>query len=339
MDIVMGDGFRVQSLNKEYSVKNINQKNNSTNVPKYDSVEISDKVKNNQSSDEFYLGFIAKWNPEQEKILKDYYNGKCDINSISDMVEKELKEILNYCVEKGGNKYQNSLDDIVKKVYTNIRTSIVRYAGATCYSEGRNKVLDYISNNYNLDQYGDWTYYDSNYYYQSENAIDSVKESYENVAKEYGLDLSLQRDYEPNSMLAKMYTSFNTWINWENHNRGTAGACMNIIDESTIPPENFNFLYIGNSAGVYSIPTDIYGNDEAYTDLFNGMVKISYGDLSFSSIVSLPYNLSEGPLSRNLLDIIDEKYDKYPVELKNFLSNIDFFNPYYYKNYLLTHGN
>ena len=71
MDIVMGDGFRVQSLNKEYSVKNINQKNNSTNVPKYDSVEISDKVKNNQSSDEFYLGFIAKWNPEQEKILKD----------------------------------------------------------------------------------------------------------------------------------------------------------------------------------------------------------------------------------------------------------------------------
>ena len=33
MDIVMGDGFRVQSLNKEYSVKNINQKNNSTNVP------------------------------------------------------------------------------------------------------------------------------------------------------------------------------------------------------------------------------------------------------------------------------------------------------------------
>ena len=80
-----------------------------------------------------------------------------------------------------------------------------------------------------------WKYYNSDYYYESEEAISTITEGAEAVAQEYGLEFEVP-DYKAKGL--NLYYNFNTA--WSN-NFDTSQQYM--IDADMVPPENFEWFF------------------------------------------------------------------------------------------------
>ena len=54
-------------------------------------------------------------------------------------------------------------------------------------------------------------------------------------------DLEVPAKYPDGSLLEKMYTSYNTYVNWNARNSFVCGG--NMLDEGMVPPKDFKFFY------------------------------------------------------------------------------------------------
>lgn len=331
---------RTSLVLKPVHIENADKASASKNAhPRYDSVEISGPPKKEDLPFNLALGLGPRWSLKIDKAFINYYEGNGSEEEVENVIRAALSDIRNEFIQQGYTD-KDLFPKLIEDVYGYMRITCVSTAFTACYTEGEKLVDAYLPKDFEAthskSDFDEWMYYDSKYYYKCEDMIDHVKSFCESLAKEHGVEeIDLPRDYGEGDLRADNYASFNSAVN--NWNRNCA-MCGNMFDESAAPPRGYKLLYIGNSTGVYNIPGDITRPDGSPADLYDGMVQVSYESWSFSSRVPLPYNLADGPMSQNLLDMIQQSVgNDYPKVLESFLGNQEFFIPFYASNYTSTH--
>lgn len=219
---------------------------------------------------------------EIDDLLDGYYSGEKSLEDVKkefdELVEKiqELDEELGVA-EKGDAEHYWK---IVSDVYHKFKMSSVQSAFGANQREG--KAL--------ADQYGkpgkrNFIYYNSDYYYKSEELNDLLAQHASKKLEDAGAEEPLCT-----KTLNPSYENFNTfmkhWVQYE---------CFmgDILDTDMEPPRGFTFLYKEERYTQAEIDTMAEKIAKSNSTAFDGLLRVSYGDWSKEGNVNLRYDLSE----------------------------------------------
>lgn len=171
------------------------------------------------------------------QTLNDYYAGKVTIDDVTTSFKNAFQAMKNFMV---GNHYTSDNDvennqQILLDTYNVFRQYAVSTASTACQNEGKQ-----IAQQYGTEGNPDWVYYNSDYYYESEDVKSAVKDCAAGLAKELGLgNVDLPTEFN-DPLRAELYNSFNTNWNW--------GSTKNVgvstmLDTDKIPPKDFKFFF------------------------------------------------------------------------------------------------
>ena len=167
----------------------------------------------------------------------EYMRGNIDKDSLLKTLDKAVSDMVEYYGGKGFDP-ADITQDILKDLYADCRIQMVRAADSASYLEGKKLAQE-------LGCTGFTTYYNSDFYYKSENLIDSVHDHFEALSVKYGCGvMELERDFPKGDVRNPYYASYNAAINGDL--RGMGGS---MIDETIPPPKGFTMLFDSNSKG------------------------------------------------------------------------------------------
>ena len=181
------------------------------------------------------------------------------------------------------------------------------------YQEGKA-----LNEKYYSDDHSDWTYYNSDYYYQCNDTNAALRESARKMTEKWELDGINCDEIEANSSLT-LDGGFDFNSIWNSDFRNQVGR-SSLAKESTIPPENFKMFF---KEQVTSFAED---------NKFNGNLKITIGKNNYD--INVPFQTlrtgSEGEI-RNVWDLMKDYYSNTEdnSKVKNFLSNMSVFTRWY----------
>ena len=211
----------------------------------------------------------------------------------------------------GTNEADNT--QIVSEMYEVFAKENARAAGQANYQEGKAWNEKYYS-----DGHSDWTYYNSNYYYQCNDTNAALRESARKMTEKWELDGIDCDEIEANSILT-LDGGFDFNSIWISDFRNQVGR-SSLAKESTIPPENFKMFF---KEQVTSFTEE---------NKFNGNLKITIGKSNYD--LNVPFQTlrtgSEGEI-RNVWDLMEDYYSdtKDNSKVKNFLRNMSVFTRWY----------
>lgn len=171
------------------------------------------------------------------QTLNDYYAGKATVEDVTSSFKNAFQAMKNFMV---GNHYASENDaesnkQILLDTYNVFRQYAVSTASTACQNEGKQ-----IAQQYGVEGNTDWVYYNSDYYYESEEAKSAVKDCAADLADELGLgDIDFPTKFD-DSLRAELYDSFNTNWNW--------GSTMNVgvstmLNTGEVPPKDFKLFF------------------------------------------------------------------------------------------------
>ena len=160
----------------------------------------------------------------------------------------------------GTNEADNT--QIVSEMYEVFVKENARAAGQANYQEG-----NALNEKYYSDGHSDWTYYNSDYYYQCNDTNAALRESARKMTEKWELDGIDCDEIEANSSLT-LDGGFDFNSIWNSDFRNQAGR-SSLAKESTIPLENFKMFF---KEQVTSFTED---------NKFNGNLKITIGKNNF----------------------------------------------------------
>ena len=202
---------------------------------------------------------------------------------------------------------------IVSEMYEVFAKENARAAGQANYQEGKAWNEKYYS-----DGHSDWTYYNSDYYYQCNDTNAALRESARKMTEKWELDGIDCDEIEANSSLT-LDGGFDFNSIWNSDFRNQVGR-SSLAKESTIPPENFKMFF---KEQVTSFTEE---------NKFNGNLKITIGKSNYD--LNVPFQTlrtgSEGEI-RNVWDLMEDYYSdtKDNSKVKNFLRNMSVFTRWY----------
>lgn len=184
-----------------------------------------------------------------DSIADDYFKGNISADELGQTFQALANRFLETCKSNG---YPNSLladsvDEIaLSAFYDNFRQRLLQSAAKQNFNEGR----QYITGEMNSQR--NWRYYNSDYYFKSEDAIAAISDKVKNMASDMGLDQFEIPDYKAlgkNSML-----NFNAVVSGASDTipGGLTMAEQNwMIDFDQVPPQHFQWFYQsgGNTSG------------------------------------------------------------------------------------------
>ena len=171
---------------------------------------------------------------------------------------------------------------------------------------------------YYSDDHSDWTYYNSDYYYQCNDTNAALRESAWKMTEKWELGGIDCDEIEANSSLT-LDGGFDFNSIWNSDFRNQVGR-SSLAKESTIPPENFKMFF---KEQVTSFTEE---------NKFNGNLKITIGKSNYD--LNVPFQTlrtgSEGEI-RNVWDLMEDYYSdtKDNSKVKNFLRNMSVFTRWY----------
>ena len=171
---------------------------------------------------------------------------------------------------------------------------------------------------YYSDDHSDWTYYNSDYYYQCNDTNAALRESVWKMTEKWELGGIDCDEIEANSSLT-LDGGFDFNSIWNSDFRNQVGR-SSLAKESTIPPENFKMFF---KEQITSFTED---------NKFNGNLKITIGKNNYD--LNVPFQTlrtgSEGEI-RNVWDLMEDYYSdtKDNSKVKYFLSNMSVFTRWY----------
>lgn len=263
-------------------------------------------------------------------------SGNADRDTLS-QIEKLLNEGDNakniwthawICMHDADNEIVNSQANMTKanqyslwhEVYetTGYDARNATYKNGTFIAEDGTDLLALFKEKYYSDDHSDWTYYNSDYYYQCNDTNAALRESARKMTEKWELDGIDCDEIEANSSLT-LDGGFDFNSIWNSDFRNQAGR-SSLAKESTIPPENFKMFF---KEQVTSFTED---------NKFNGNLKITIGENKFD--LKVPFQTlrtgSEGEIC-NVWDLMEDYYSESGdnSNIKNFLGNMSVFTRWY----------
>ena len=263
-------------------------------------------------------------------------SGNADRNTLS-QIEKLLNEGDNakniwthawICMHDADNEIVNSQANMTKanqyslwhEVYetTGYDARNATYKNGTFIAEDGTDLLALFKEKYYSDDHSDWTYYNSDYYYQCNDTNAALRESAWKMTEKWELGGIDCDEIEANSSLT-LDGGFDFNSIWNSDFRNQAGR-SSLAKESTIPPENFKMFF---KEQVTSFTED---------NKFNGNLKITIGENKFD--LKVPFQTlrtgSEGEIC-NVWDLMEDYYSESGdnSNIKNFLGNMSVFTRWY----------
>lgn len=246
-------------------------------------------------------------------VFEKYFRGDIDGNAVNQAVDQAVSALVE-CYSNLGFDPEEITPEIIEDVYDNCRMDIIKAAGVASNREGA-AVRKELS-----CQSSCCFYYNSDYYYQSEAAIDSLYNHMIDLADRYGCDsFELARDYPKGDIRNQFYGSYNSFITAE-----ARQASGSLLDEKLAPPPGIKLFFDPNGKGVNRYPASM-GIGDSGESAFDGAVYIRYKDWSFAHRVPIRMDPTRFPVSVNLMSVIKSSRADYPKEIEAFLKNFDFF--------------
>ena len=212
-------------------------------------------------------------------------SGNADRDTLS-QIEKLLNEGDNakniwthawICMHDADNEIVNSQANMTKanqyslwhEVYetTGYDARNATYKNGTFIAEDGTDILALFKEKYYSDDHSDWTYYNSDYYYQCNETNAALRESVKQMTEKWDLDEIDCDKIEANSSLT-LDGGFDFNSTWNFEFRNQAGR-SSLAKESAIPPENFKMFF---KEQVTSFTED---------NKFNGNLKITIGENNY----------------------------------------------------------
>lgn len=246
-------------------------------------------------------------------VFDEYMRGDIDKNSLLKTLDKAVSDLVEYYGNKGFDP-ADITQDILEDLYANCRIDMVRAADSASYVEGL-KVAQAMGCT------GFTVYYNSDYYYKSEDLIDTVHDHFEALSIKYGCGpMELERDFPKGDVRNTRYASYTAAVNASL--RGTGG---NMLDETMVFPRGFKMLFDGNNKGLNKYPPSMGEGIPGEPSMFDSAVHIWYQGWNFSHRLPTRMDPTQYPVSVHLMDVIRSSGKDYPKELEALLDNFDFF--------------
>lgn len=260
-----------------------------------------------------------------DDLFKGYYSGEKTIED----VKKEFDELVEKIQELDAEMGVADKDDaehygkIVSDVYHRFKMMSVQNAFSANQKEG--KIL--------ADQYGNpgkrnFIYYNSDYYYKSEEINDLLAQHASKKLEDAGTKSELRTN-----TLNPSYENFNAfmkhWVRYE---------CFmgDIVDTDMKPPKGFTFLYKEDRYTQAEIDTMADKIAKSNSTAFDGLLKVSYGNWSAEGNVNLKYDISEAK-GFSVFELLERFADIEDDDLLNrFMNNFNIHRTGYNGIYLRT---
>lgn len=267
-------------------------------------------------------------------VFENYYCMGLDKKAVENILSDVVADIRAFYINEGYDEAE-FMPKLLEIVYDLARLQNINGAGLASWRNGLELAAE--QNGHDRDT-KDWVYYDSDYYYRSEEMKGTLITMIQRIAARYQVDaseLNLPTDYPANDLRAKIYSSYNTYINhWarEEHRIGS------IIDETVAPPEGFRFFYKANDSGTNLWVPNLKAPQDEPEAAFDGVLQVWYGDWSFVGRVPVRQNSYKFPISVNMFDVVS-KGSRFliPKEIEDYLHNVDFFTVVQSEAYIKTH--
>ncbi len=266
-----------------------------------------------------------------ERLYRGVDGEKAVENAMSDLVA----DLRGYYVGQGYDP-EKFMPKLIEDVYDIARMENIRGVGTASWYESR--PLDLAYSGYQRDS-KDSVYYNSDFYYRSEEVKGTLLEVTKTIASKYGVDaakLDLPENYPEGDLRKGIYSSYNTIVAERAFNDVRIGW---MLDETMVPPKGLRFFYQGNSNGENSlVPALSAPKDDDGRCKFDGVLQIWSGDWSFTGRVPVRTDSSRYPISVNMYDAVEmNKPDEIPGEIVPFLKNWDFFSRWSSSQYGNSH--
>ena len=247
--------------------------------------------------------------------MTDFYAGKVSRDELNSYFEECCTSMRTYRTSQHQTSGTNEADNtqIVSEMYEVFAKENARAASQANYQEGKA-----LNEKYYSDSHSDWTYYNSDYYYQCNETNAALRESVQQMTEKWDLDEIDCDKIEANSSLT-LDGGFDFNSTWNFEFRNQAGR-SSLAKESAIPPENFKMFFREQ--------VTFFTEDNK----FNGNLKITIGENNYD--LKVPFQTlrtgSEGEI-RNVWDLMEDYYPKSEdtSKVKNFLKNMSVFTRWY----------
>lgn len=251
--------------------------------------------------------------------MYDYYLGKIPKNELLDKVKDICKDMRVYQAQSRHTSGCDKKDNlqILKELYELFQKQNVNNAAAVCFEKGENLALQNGGT-----RRDNWVYYDSDYYYESEEMREELRRVFSEMAQEWETDVPDFTYIEENthySLDGKM--DFNSVWNWMAMNRYDC----TISNYKEAPPKNFSFFYQETKHSKYDNLSPL--------ERQKGIVQIIYGDRTWKLDVPFNNSLVLGNIKEKfnakelLLDYFNQ--EKLDSELLSYLEKFDVFTRAY----------
>ena len=287
----------------------------------------------------FLMGSVGKSGTPGWKFIvqisdkfSQYYAGAIDEKELENTMEDIIADLRSGYADQGFDP-DEFMPQLIRNVYDVARAKNIHEAHVQGWRDSRPLAALYNGSDRNSM---DTIYYDAKYYYQSEEMKVTLQEMFQRIGRRYGIsDLELPTDYEDGSILKGMYTSYNTFVNWDA--RTSMVSVGNMLDESMVPPKGFKFFYKGNDSCDNLYPSWLQPDGSPGPAIDDGVLHVWYGDWSFVGRVPVRQDGTRYPISVNMYDVVFKQGQNIPSEIIPMLKNFDFFSAIQCGAYKNTH--
>ena len=252
---------------------------------------------------------------EISDYMQDFYAGKVGREELDCYFEQCCTSMRTYRTGQHQTSGTNEADNtqIVSEMYEVFAKENARAAGQANYLEGKA-----LNEKYYSDNSSDWTYYNSDYYYQCNETNATLRDYAKKMTEKWDLgDIDCDQIEENSCLTLDGGFDFNSM--WNSDFRNQVGR-SSLAKEATIPPENFKMFFREQVT------------DFAEDNKFNGNLKITIAENNYD--LKVPFQiLRTGPEGeiRNVWDLMKDYYQESEdnSKVKNFLNNMSVFTRRY----------
>ena len=262
-----------------------------------------------------------------------YYAGTIDEKELEDTIADVISDLRSGYADQGFDP-DEFMPQLLSDVYYMARAGNIIGAYRQGWYDSRPLAALYNGSDVNSM---DTIYYDSNYYYQTEEMVDTLDGMFQKIGQRYGVpEMDFQAIYDEKYPKSKnIYASYNTFINHEA--RMSLFPVGNMIDENLVPPKGFKFFYKGNDACSNLYPSWLQPDGSPGPVTSDGVLHVWYGDWSFVGRVPVRQDGTRYPISVNMFDVVSRQGRNIPGAIVPMLKNFDFFSCIQSGRYYETH--
>lgn len=269
-----------------------------------------------------------------QTTFNNFYRMDIDEKALEDTLSDIVADIRAFYVSKGYDETE-FMPKLLEDVYDLARLNNINGAGVASWYEGLPLAAEQNGHDRNTR---DWIYYDSDYYYRSEEMKGTLINMMQRIAARYQVDasdLNLQTEYPAHDLRNGIYSSYNAYINHSAREEHRIGS---IVDETMVPPKGFRFFYKANETGTNLLVPKLAAPQDEPEAAFDGVLQVWYGEWSFIGRVPVRQNSYKFPIDVNMYDVVSKgSKSLIPEEIRDYLRNVDFFTTVQSEVYIKTH--